>query len=185
MKKLQNVGRQTEAFFLNIIFRRIYQSGAKCILCCFVHVVHTELSEDILPVGIHGMETGEALLGDFLGSHTQGDILENLGFLLNFAIFHASCDLLAQKERRYTTSVNAFVRIEKYLLVRIAPLWFITIQQFFFDCNTLFEKNLLLHPKRPLKRSIPQKADPHTSGTASIFYLPVFPVRLRAFSAQS
>ena len=80
MKKLQNVGRQSEAFFLNIIFRRIYQSGAKCILCCFVHVVHTELSEDILPVGIHGMETGEALLGNFLGSHTQSDILENLGF---------------------------------------------------------------------------------------------------------
>ena len=26
------------------------------------------------------METGETLLGDFLGSHTQGDILENLGF---------------------------------------------------------------------------------------------------------
>ena len=70
--------------------------------------------------------------GNLFGEKPQRDEAQrNRGVALN-----------SHKKRRYTTSVNAFVRIEKYLLVRIAPLWFITIQQFFFDCNTLFEKIL-------------------------------------------
>lgn len=92
MKKLQNVGRQSEAFFLNIIFCRIYQSGAKCILCCFVHVVHTELSEDILPVGIHGMETGKTLLGDFLVVIPRAISLRiSVSVLVRFTFSSASC----------------------------------------------------------------------------------------------
>ena len=45
-----------------------------------MHIVHAQFSEDVLAVGIHGMETGESLHGDFLGGHTQGDVLQNLGF---------------------------------------------------------------------------------------------------------
>ena len=64
---------------LDIILCRIYQASSECILGCFMHIVHAQLSEDILAVGVHGMETGESLFGYFLGGHTKGDVLQDFG----------------------------------------------------------------------------------------------------------
>ena len=47
-----------------------------------MHIVHIQLTEDILSVRIDGMETRETFLGDFLGCHTQGDVLQNLSLSL-------------------------------------------------------------------------------------------------------
>ena len=64
--------------FLYVIFSRINQSRPEGILRCLVDGVQSQLSENILPMRIDSMETGEAFLGNLPGGHAQGDILQNL-----------------------------------------------------------------------------------------------------------
>ena len=41
-------------------------------------VVHTELAEDVLAMGVDGVETGEALGSNLLGGHAKGNVFEDL-----------------------------------------------------------------------------------------------------------
>ena len=44
-----------------------------------MHVVDSQLAEDVLAVSVDGVETGEALLGYFFCGHAKGYVLEYLG----------------------------------------------------------------------------------------------------------
>ena len=45
-----------------------------------MHVVHPQLTEDVLPMRIDGMETGDALVSNLPRGQSQGDVLEYLQF---------------------------------------------------------------------------------------------------------
>lgn len=55
--------------FLYVILCRVDQSGPKRILSSLVDGVHPQLPEDVLPMCVDSMETGEAFLGYLTGGH--------------------------------------------------------------------------------------------------------------------
>ena len=48
------------SLFSDIVFRGVDQSGAEGVFRGLMHVVHPQFPENVLSVGIHRMETGEA-----------------------------------------------------------------------------------------------------------------------------
>ena len=63
---------------LYIVFSRIHQSCPQGVLGGLMDIVHTDLPEDVLTMRVHGMETRETLVGNFLRRQTQSDILQYL-----------------------------------------------------------------------------------------------------------
>lgn len=64
----------------DVILRRIDKSGSECIFCSLMHVVHPQLTEDVLPMRIDGMKTGDALVSNLPRGQSQSDVLEYLQF---------------------------------------------------------------------------------------------------------
>lgn len=64
----------------DVILRRIDKPGAERMFRGLMHVVHPQLAEDVLPMRIDGMETGDALVGNLPRGQSQGDVLEYLQF---------------------------------------------------------------------------------------------------------
>ena len=58
---------------LDIVLCRIDQSGPEGVLRGLMDGVHAQLPENILPMRVDSMETGEAFVGYLPRGHTQGE----------------------------------------------------------------------------------------------------------------
>ena len=83
--------------FLYVIFSRIDKSSPKGILRGLVDGIQSQLPENILPMRIDSMETGEAFLGNLPGSHAQGDVLPFLAEGIDLKNTFPAFDVIAQR----------------------------------------------------------------------------------------